>query len=230
MDLKDVYYQIWIREGDEWKTVFRTRYGHFEYQVMPFGLCNAPATFQAYINSALTGLVDVICVIYLDDILIYSQDIDEYDKHVRLVLDRLSEFKLYVNPNKCEFEVESVEFLGYIVNTKGVSMDPSRVLMISEWKEPKSYHELQVFLGFANFYRRFIRKYSQITTPLTNKLIGSKNGRKHGLFYMDSGERAAFRRLLRAFQEAPLLRYFDPKLPLRIETDVSGFAIASIIS
>ena len=108
LDLKDAYHRIRIREGDEWKTAFRTRYGHFEYQVMPFGHCNAPATFQAYINCALTGLLDIICVVYLDDILIYLRNMNERDEHVKLVLDHLSEFKLYINPRKCAFGIEKV--------------------------------------------------------------------------------------------------------------------------
>lgn len=126
LDLKDAYHRIRIRSGDEWKTAFRTRYGHFEYCVLPFGLSNAPATFQAYINQALIGLVDVICVVYLDDILIYSEDPATHDEAVRKVLERLRTYKLFANLKKCQFDTDTVEFLGYIISPTGVEMDPSR--------------------------------------------------------------------------------------------------------
>jgi len=136
LDLKDAYTRIRIRPGDEWKTAFRTRYGHFEYCVMPFGLCNAPATFQQYINEALAGLVDVCCVIYLDDILIYSENVEEHTDHVRQVLERLRRYKLFVNLKKCEFNTQQVEFLGFVVSTSGVAMEESRVTAIREWPVP----------------------------------------------------------------------------------------------
>ena len=132
LDLKDAYHRIRIKRGDEWKTAFRTRYGHFEYLVMPFGLANAPATFQAYINRALAGLVDVTCVVYLDDILIFSEDPAEHWQHVKQVLQRLRQYQLYANLKKCAFNTTQVEFLGFIVSTAGVEMDPRRVATIKE--------------------------------------------------------------------------------------------------
>lgn len=125
LDLRDAYHRLRIRKGDEWKTAFRTRYGHFEYQVMPFGLANAPATFQSYINRALSDLLDICCVVYLDDILIYSRTADEHTKHVRMVLERLRDYKLYCKLNKCAFHTDTVSFLGFIINPQGVSMERS---------------------------------------------------------------------------------------------------------
>ena len=139
LDLKDAYHCIRICKGDEWKTAFRTQYGHFEYMVMPFGLANAPATFQAYINKALAGLVDIFCVVYLDDILIYSKSIDDHKEHVMQILERLRTFQLYANPKKCEFSTTKVEFLGFIILTDGISMDPRRVEAIRDWPVPKSF-------------------------------------------------------------------------------------------
>jgi hypothetical protein len=127
LDLKDAYHRIRIREGDEWKTAFRTRYGHFEYIVMPFGLANAPATFQSYINRALSDLLDVCCVVYLDDILIYSQTEEEHTRYVRMVLERLRTFKLYAKLSKCAFHTKSVNFLGFVISPEGVSMEPARI-------------------------------------------------------------------------------------------------------
>ncbi|TID16590.1 hypothetical protein E6O75_ATG11708 [Venturia nashicola] len=230
LDMKNAYYRIRIRPGDEWKTAFRTRYGHFEYLVMPFGLANAPATFQAYINKALSGLVDSICVVYLDDVMIYSKTRSEHVRHVREVLTRLRQFGLYSNLKKCKFFTEEVEFLGFIVNTSGVQMDRKRVATIAEWPEPKTYTEVQVFLGFCNFYRRFIARYSRIVAPLTELFKGSKNGKQHGPFRWPVEAAHAFRTLIEAFTTAPLLRHFDPNRRLRIETDASAVAAAAILT
>lgn len=230
LDLKDAYHRIPIKRGDEWKTAFRTRYGHFEYMVMPFGLTNAPATFQSYINQALSGLLDQFCVVYLDDILIYSDTIEEHTKHVRLVLERLRKHALYASQKKCEFFVDKVEFLGFIVSNVGVSMDPRRVATIEEWPSPTSFQELQQFLGFANFYRRFIQAYSQKARPLTALLKGSIQGKKPGPFLWNADAEAAMRTLRTAFTEAPVLRHYDPALQIKVETDASKYACAAIAS
>jgi len=130
LDLRDAYHRLRIRRGDEWKTAFRTRYGHFEYLVMPFGLTNAPATFQRYIHRALAGLLDDFCVVYLDDILIYSNSEEEHVQHVRAVLQRLREWKLYAKRSKCYFHTQQVDFLGFKVGTNGVSMEPDRIIAV----------------------------------------------------------------------------------------------------
>ena len=180
LDLRDAYHRIPIRKGDEWKTAFRTRYGHFEYLVMPFGLTNAPATFQSYVNKALKGLLDITCVAYMDDIVIFSEDPAEHETHVKEVLARLREYGLFIKLSKCEFSVDSISFLGYIIGITGVSMDQSRVSTVLDWPVPKSYHDIQVFIGFTNFYRRFIRNYSGIACPITNLLKGMEKGKKSG--------------------------------------------------
>ena len=230
LDLKDAYHRLRIKEGDEWKTAFRTRYGHFEYCVLPFGLSNAPATFQAYINQALIGLVDVTCVVYLDDILIFSEDPSQHEDAVRQVLERLRSYQLYANLEKCEFETDTVEFLGFLVGPKGIQMDPSRVESISSWPVPESFRDIQVFLGFTNFYRRFIKSYSKITLPLTDLLKGMEKGKKTGPFRLTDEAVSAFYNLRQTFTSAPLLRHFDPSLKIRIETDASKFAIGGILS
>jgi hypothetical protein len=230
LDLRDTYYRIRIRRGDEWKTAFRTRYGHFEYLVMPFGLTNAPATFQSYINEVLKGLLDDICVAYMNDIMIYSTTREEHAKHVRMVLDRLRQYSLYVKLSKCEFGVTEVDFLGYRIGVAGVSMDPRRVRTIVDWPKPESYRDVQVFLGFANFYRRFIHRYSAITAPIIDLLIGMVNGKKKEPFKWTDGAKLAFRTLQTYFTTAPFLQHFDPNLPILLETDASGFGIAAILS
>lgn len=230
LDLRDAYYRIRIKNGDEWKTAFRTRYGHFEYTVMPFGLANAPATFQAYINGALRGLLDVSCSVYLDDILIYSKTREEHIKHVAEVLERLRQFKLFAKPSKCTFLTDRVEFLGFVVDSTGVSMEESRVEAIQGWEPPTSIKELQIFLGFANFYRRFVRGYSELTAPMTNLLKGTKNGKQTGPFTFTNDAKKAFRELKDVFSTAPVLRHFDPERHMRMETDASGYAVGGILS
>lgn len=230
IDIKDAYYRIRIKEGDEWKTAFRTRYGHYEYLVMPFGLTNAPATFQSYIHEALHGLVDTICVVYLDDILIFSKTKEEHTEHIKQVLERMRSAELYAKPSKCSFYKESVEFLGFILSVDGISMDTRRVDTIREWKEPTSFKDVQSFLGFCNFYRRFIYRYSGIAAPLHALMKGSQNGIQTGRFIFGEKERLAFNQLKDAFQQAPLLRHYDPSRAVRIETDASIFAMAGILS
>lgn len=230
LDVKDAYYRIRIREGDEWKTAFRTRYGLFEYLVMPFGLTNAPATFQSYIHQALGGLLDEFCIVYLDDILIFSPDRETHTQHIRQVLARLRKAQLYCKPSKCSFYKDQVEFLGYIVNTEGIAMDPERIHTIQEWPEPQTFRDVQVFLGFCNFYRKFIRGYSKIALPLTNLMKGMQEGKKLGNLRLSNGTRTAFQRLKDEFQHAPLLRHFDPDQPIILETDASDFAMGAVLS
>lgn len=229
LDLRDAYHRIRIRRGDEWKTAFRTRYGHFEYLVMPFGLCNAPATFQAYINQAMHGLLDVSVIVFLDDILIFSQTEEEHVDHVKAVLERLKLYRLYAKLSKCEFHRDKVKFLGFVVGRDGVEIDESRIDTIRNWPEPESYRDVQVFLGFAGFFRRFIHQYSQITAPLTELLKGSVKGKKAGRFLLTPEAREAFETLKLTFMTPPVLVHFDPEKPIMVDTDASGFAIAAIL-
>ena len=230
LDLRDAYHRLPIKPSDRWKTAFRTRYGQFEYLVMPFGLTNAPATFQSYINGALHGLVDVSCIVYMDDILIYSGNCEEHELHVKAVLQRLREYGLFIKLSKCLFHVNEVEFLGFIVGTQGIAMDQARVQAVQEWPTPNTHHDIQVFLGFTNFYRGFIRDYSKITAPITELLKGMQNGRKTGPLDWTVKATRAFDQLKLRFQEAPLLRHFDPEQELRLETDASGTGIGGVLS
>lgn len=224
IDLRNGYHQLRIREGDEWKTAFRTRYGHYEYNVMPFGLTNAPASFQSLINNTLCPFLDRFVVAYLDDILIYSETLEEHQDHVRQVLAKMREAKLYAKAEKCSFHSDQVEYLGFITGSHGVSMDASKVKAIREWPQPTTVKEVQSFLGFANFYRRFIKNYSSIASPLTRLT------RKDTPFEMDDKAIAAFQSLKDAFEGEQILRHFDPSLPLELETDASDFALGAVLS
>ena len=166
LDLRGAYNLIRIREGDEWKTAFNTRNGHYEYLVMPFGLYNAPAVFQEFVNDIFRDLLYKCVVVYLDDILIYSTDLSTHRRQVRLVLQRLRENGLFAKLEKCVFEQSSLPFLGYIVSCTGLQMDPDKVSAILKWPCPQCLHAIQRFLGFANFYRQFTPNFPSLTAPV----------------------------------------------------------------
>jgi hypothetical protein len=167
IDLRHAYHLVRISAGDEWKTSFRTHYGSYEWLVMPFGLTNTPAMFQRFVNTVFADILDVCVIVYLDDILIYSADKASHKEHVREVLCRLRKHGLYAKPEKCEFHTESTEYLGYLLSPSCLTMSLDKVQTIQDWPEPRKVKDIQSFLGFANFYRRFIDNYSDIVTPLT---------------------------------------------------------------
>lgn len=209
IDIRNAYHRIRIREGDEWKTAFRTRYGQFEYLVMPFGLANAPATFQSYMNKALEPYLDVFCVVYLDDVLIYSENEDEHWDHVRKVVRALLEHRLSAKLSKCAFNRTEVTFLGFIVGQDGIKMEQSRIDAVADWPEPENAKDILVFLGFAEFYRRFVRGFSQIAAPLTDLTRGTKKGQAPVPFKMTQEAKDAFALLVRIFTSAPILQHYD---------------------
>ena len=223
-DMRDGYNLLRMAKGEEWKTAFRCRYGLYEYCVMPFGLCNAPGTFQHFANDKFRDFLDDFLVIYLDDLLIYSKTLEEHKRHVRLVLERLQEAGLYVKPQKCQFHIKKVSFLGFMISSDGIHMDPAKVEAILGWERPKSAHDTLVFLGFANFYRRFIKNYSKIAAPLTNLT------RKEAKFKWSPEAEEAFSSLKHAFCSAPILRHFDQTKPAIIEVDASDFAYGGVLS
>ncbi len=174
LDLRSAYNIIRIREGDEWKTAFSTTSGHYEYLVMPFGLSNSPSVFQAYINDVYRDMLNRGVIVYIDNILVYSDSLENHIQQVRTVLQRLIEHQLYAKMEKCEFHQTQISFLGYIISPEGVAMDDKKVQSILNWPQPKTVKELQRFLGFANFYRRFIRNFNTIAAPLTSLLRGGE--------------------------------------------------------
>ena len=204
IDLRHAYHLVRIAEGDEWKTAFRTRYGSYEWQVMLFGLTNAPAAFQRFVNSVFADMLDVCVVVYLDDIPVYSDNMEDHTKHVREVLRRLHQHKLYAKPEKCEFHSDSVEYLGYFLSPNGLTMSQDKVKTICNWPEPCKVKDIQSFLGFANFYRQFIFNYSDIVVPLTRLT------RKDAPWDFSDVCQRSFNQLKKAFTTAPILTYFQP--------------------
>lgn len=224
LDIRSAYNLIRVAEGDEWKTAFRTRYGLYESLVMPFGLTNAPATFQKFVNDVLRPFLDAFCTAYLDDILIYSSTLEEHKIHVRRVLEALSKAGLHLKPEKCEFHRTSVRYLGMIISDKGVQMDPRKISTILEWDTPATLRDLRSFLGFSNFYRRFIKDYSRVVAPLV------KLTKKDQSFIWDQECSAAFDYLKHCFTTAPILCHFDPEKEIIVETDASDYVSAGILS
>lgn len=228
IDLKNAFNLIRIRDGDEWKTAFRTQLGLFEYTVMPFGLSNAPATFQGYVQDVLRDLLDIICVVYIDDILIFSRNQSEHNDHVRLVLERLRTGRLFANIEKCAFDQPEVEYLGFFINAQGIKMSPKKLSTILDWPVPTTIKGLQSFLGFANFYRRFIPGFSRIAYPLYS--LTKKTATPHNSTFPLSGDALqAFQTLKSHFVSAPLLLHFDPSKQCTLVTDASDFAISAIL-
>jgi hypothetical protein len=170
LDLRGAYILIRIEQCDEYKTAFRTHCRQFKYRVIPFGLTNAPTTFQSYVDDCLQPYLDDFAVCYLDDILIYSTNEKEHEEQVRQVLQQLKEFGLYCKAGKCEFGVSEVSFLRFLISADGVGMESDWISTIEDWPTPKSIRDVQVLLGFTNFYQRFIRKYAKVTLPLTELL------------------------------------------------------------
>jgi len=225
MDLKNGYHLVRIKEGDEWKTAFRTRYGLYEFLVMPFGLSNAPATFQDMINHIFRDMIDLGLLAYIDDLLIYAKTREEHDEIVLEVLKRLQTNKLALSAEKCEWRKEEVEFLGYIVGREGIKMSEEKIKGVLEWKSPTSLVEVQQFLGFANFYRRFIQDYSRVARPLTELTKGDGKDWK----WTNEAEQA-FKELKMRFTTAPILAHFEPERPAIVETDASDFALGAVLS
>ncbi|XP_056094883.1 uncharacterized protein LOC130073475 [Rhinichthys klamathensis goyatoka] len=224
LDLRNAYHLVRIRKGDEWKTAFNTPRGHFEYLVMPFGLSNSPAVFQALVNDVLRDMVDQFIYVYLDDILIFSSSLQEHGQHVRRVLQRLLENGLFVKAEKCAFHAQSVPFLGYIISSEGVRMDPEKVKAVVEWPSPDSRKALQRFLGFANFYRRFIRNFSQLAAPLT-ALTSPRTA-----FRWSNTAEAVFAKLKGRFVSAPILIAPDSSRQFVVEVDASEVGVGAVLS
>jgi hypothetical protein len=170
IDHRSGYHQIKIRPCDIPKTAFSTRYGLYEFLVMSFGLTNAPAYFMYLMNSVFMNELDNSIVVFIGDILIYSKNEKEHAKHLRIVLQRLQDHKLYTKFSKCEFWLNSVKLLVHNISKDGMSVDPSKVQEVVDWKPPKSVHQIRSFLGLAGYYRRFIPDFSRIAKPMTELL------------------------------------------------------------
>ncbi|WVZ80034.1 hypothetical protein U9M48_027549 [Paspalum notatum var. saurae] len=223
VDLRSRYYQIKIREEDIPKTAFSTRYGLYEYLVMSFGLINAPAFFMYMMNSVFMNELDKFVVVFIDDILIYSKNEEEHKEHLRIVLTRLREHKLYAKFSKCAFWLKQVSFLGHILSEKGVAVDPSKVESVLNWKQPESVTEIRSFLGLASYYRRFIKDFSKTAKPMTS--LTKKNAK----YTWSPNCEEAFQNLKRSLTTVPILAQPDVTKPFDVYCDASGNGLGCVL-
>jgi hypothetical protein len=224
LDIRQGFHRIRIDPDSQDLTTFRTRYGMYKYKVVPFGLSNGPAVFQRYVNSTFFDYLNKFMIVFMDDLLIYSKTIREHKEHVKKVLERLREAGLQASISKCEFHVQRTKYLGFIITTEGVETDPEKVAIVRGWKIPTSVKGVQSFLGFCNFYRRFIRNYSKISRAL-HRLT-----KKDRQFIWSPDCQAAMNALKQALTSAPVLRYYNPTLRTRVETDASDEVVAGVMS
>ncbi|KAL9250909.1 Retrovirus-related Pol polyprotein from transposon 17.6-like protein [Drosera capensis] len=223
LDLRSGYYQVRIAEGDEAKTTCVTRYGSFEFLVMPFGLTNAPATFCTLMNNIFHPYLDKFVVVYLDDIVVYSATLEEHARHLRMVFEVLERNQLYVKKEKCSFARQEVDFLGHRIKDGKLLMEDGKVLAIQEWEPPSNVPELCSFLGLANYYRRLIKGYSAIVSPLTDLL------KKNKAWTWTESCQAAFEKLKRVVTSEPVLSLADHSKPFEVHTNASDFAIGGVL-
>ncbi|GJS73249.1 reverse transcriptase domain-containing protein [Tanacetum coccineum] len=199
IDLRSGYHQLRVREEDIPKTAFRTRYGHYEFQVMPFGLTNAPAVFMDLMNRVCKPYLDKFVIVFIDDILIYSRNEKEHEEHLKTILELLKKEELYAKFSKCEFWINTVRFLGHVINSSGIHVDPTKIEAVKNWASPTTPSEIRQFLGLAGYYRRFIEGFSKIAKPMTE--LTQKNQK----FNWGEEQETAFQLLKQKLCVAPIL-------------------------
>ena len=223
LDLTSGFHQVRIAEGDVQKTAFRTRYGHYEFTVMPFGLTNAPATFMAMMNDVLRPYLDKFVVVFLDDVLIYSETEEEHAEHVEKVLEALRANQLYAKLSKCKFGQKEINFLGHTVTGSGIAVDQQKIKSILDWPVPKNVSDIRSFLGLAGYYRRFIHAFAATALPLSELTKNEVPWR------WTEREQNAFMQVKKLMTEAPVLVTPDQSLPYQVWTDASGSAVGAIL-
>ena len=224
LDIRQGFHRIRMDPKSSELTTFRTRYGTYKYNVLPFGLTNGPAAFQRYINDVLMDYLDKFVTGFVDDLLIYSQNEEEHVEHVKKVLQRLREAGLQASIKMCEFHVTRTRYLGFILTTEGIEADPAKTDVVRSWTAPDTVRGVQSFLGFCNFYRKFIKDYSRIAQPL-HRLT-----RKDVQFTWTPGCEESFQELKRRLINAPVLQHYRPDLETRLETDASDGVVAGVLS
>ena len=223
LDLASGYWQVRIADEDVEKTAFRTPYGLYHFRVLSMGLTNSPATFQAVVNDLFRDLIGKTVLIYLDDILIVSNNEEEHERDLREVLERLRRAKFYVKLKKCEFFQEEVAFLGHVVGKNGIKVDPKKVEAVRDWPTPKDVHQVRQLLGFSNYFRKFLAGYAHHVAPL-NALL-----KKDVQWCWSDAAARAFEWIKHALTHAPVLALADFSKPFEVRTDASGFATGGVL-
>ena len=224
LDLTQGYHQIRIKKSDIHKTAFRTRYGHFEYLVLPLGLTNAPATFMALMNRVFHNELDEFVIVFLDDILVFSKSLEEHVTHLRRVLEILKKESLFARSEKCTFFVQEIDYLGFILSKDGVKTDPRKVAVIHDWPVPTEVSQVHSFLGLVGFYRKFVEHFARIAKPLYALL------RKDAAWEWTPMHVESFQRLKGALISSPVLRLPDQSRPFVVHVDAMDMAIGAVLS
>ncbi|KAL4026723.1 hypothetical protein IC575_015162 [Cucumis melo] len=223
IDLRSGYHQLRIRDGDIPKTTFRSRYGHYEFVVMSFGLTNAPAVFMDLMNRVFKDFLDSFVIVFIDDILIYSKTEAEHEEHLHQVLETLRANKLYAKFSKCEFWLRKVTFLGHVVSSEGVSVDPAKIEVVTNWPRPSTVSEIRSFLSLASYYRRFVEDFSRIASPLTQLT------RKGTPFVWSPACESSFQKLKQKLVTAPVLTVPDGSGNFVIYSDASKKGLGCVL-
>jgi hypothetical protein len=225
IDIKRGYHQIRMREGDEWKTTFKTNEGLYEWLVMPFGLTNVPSTFMRLMNEVLWEFIRKFVVVYLDDILIFSKTKAEHLKHLAILMRKLQQEKLLINMKKCSFMQKELIYLGFVILGNELKMDPSKVEVIKNWPSSRNVFEVRSFHGLASFYRKFIRNFSGISTAMMDTVK-----KRHKTFHWTTEAEKSFNLLKQKITEQPVLVLPDFKKTFQVKCDASGYAIGGVLS
>ncbi|GBG79893.1 hypothetical protein CBR_g30158 [Chara braunii] len=223
IDLKSGYHQVEVHPDDQYKTTFQTRYGHYDFIVMPFGPTNTPATFQRCMNDLFRPWLDRFVVVYLDDILVFSRTLQEHQGHLRQDLEKLREANFKINAKKCEWAETQVLYLGHVLDEDGIKPEDSKIAAIRDWPTPRTLTELRSFLGLANYYRKFVRNFSTIAAPLRRLL------KKEAVWQWDKDCTSALKKLKCALIEYLVLKVADLSLPFVVTTDASQYSIGVVL-
>jgi Reverse transcriptase (RNA-dependent DNA polymerase). len=224
LDLTSGYWQVAMNDEDKKKTAFTTKFGLYEFNVMPFGLCNAPATFQRLMDKVLAPYRGKFVEVYIDDITIFSKTLEDHCEHVSIILDELRQANLMLNLEKCYFFLPNVKLLGHVVNREGIQPDDDKIIKVRDYPEPTNIRQLRGFLGLASYYRKFIKNFSTIAKPL-NQLL-----EKDILFEWKENQQQAFETLKKLLISAPILRYPDFQRPFYLHTDASGTGVGAVLA
>ena len=226
LDLKSGYWQVEVDPQHREKTALCTHEGLFQFNVMPFGLCDAPATFQLLMDMVLSGLQWSSCIVYIDDIIVVGRSFDEHLCNLKQVFESINKAGLKLHPNKCWFLQPKVQFLGHVVSTEGIMLDPSKTDQVKEWPVPTSVKGTQQFLGLASYYRRFIKGFASIASPL-HKLTERQSQSR---FLWTSQCQEAFDYLKSRLVSSPVLAFPDWSQPFPLDTDANDTRIGAILS
>ena len=224
LDLASGYWQLKVREEDKAKTAFVTKHGLFEFNVMPFGLCNAPATFQRAMDNVLRKIKGKFVLVYLDDIIIFSKNYEEHLQHLQQVFDCLEEANLKINPEKCHFCNKEIQFLGHVINEKGVKPDPAKIEKIVNMTSPRNVKQLRTVLGLFSYYRRFVKNFSKLVAPM-NELL-----KRDHEYEWELQHQQIFEDIKEMMMTVPILSYPNFNKPFILSTDASTNGLGAVLS